>query len=422
MKVVGSSDEILQVSSVELVEGTPEPYKSLLMEFPEILSDSLKGCDPNHPIEHEIVTTGPPVFSRPRNLDAEKLKAAKREFQDLMDAGIVERSNSPYASPLHMVRKKCGGWRPCGDFRRLNAQTVPDRYPLPRISNLSANVKGAKIFSKLDVLKAYHQIPMAANSKAKTAICTPFGSYQYRRMPFGLKNSGSSFQRLIDICISDLPFCFAYIDDILVFSRNEQEHLHHLQQVLKRLKQFGLYVNPAKCLFGKSTVEFLGYVIDEKGIKPMPSNVKIINDFPAPTDIASLRRYLGVVNHYRRFIKGCADILRPLTDALKLDKSVKNVSSSQPINNRLIFRWTAEMDRAFRKSKEKLVSPPILIHPDPNCRLSLATDASDYGTGAVLQQLVGKTWLPLEFWSQKFSATEKNIAHSTRSSRLYFRL
>jgi hypothetical protein len=176
--------------------------------------------------------------------------AAKAAFEDMERQGIVRRSSSCWASPLHMVKKADGSWQPCGDFRRLNLITEPDKYPLPRMDDLAASLSGCRVFSKLDLKQGYHQIPMRAADIKKTAIITPFGLFEYTRMPFGLRNSGQTFQRLMDRVIAGLEGVCCYLDDILVASPDERSHCRHLQMLFSRLREFELVLNVGKCVFG----------------------------------------------------------------------------------------------------------------------------------------------------------------------------
>ena len=226
--------------------------------------------------------------------------------------------------------KQSGVWRPCGDYRRLNDKTLPDRYPVPHIQDFSAHLAGNHVFSKVDIIRGYHQIPIAANDIAKAAIINPFV-----RMPFGLCNSAQSFQRLMDRVCRGLDFVFVYLDDILIGSRNEAEHLSHLRQLFDRLRMYGLILNPQKCKFGQPKIEFLCHLINKNGASPLPSKVEAIKQFPQPCSVRGLQEFLGMVNFYHRFIPSAAKIMKPLYSAVSNSKRDKTLT------------WTPEMTGAF---------------------------------------------------------------------------
>jgi len=362
----------------------PPQVQALLQEFPQLLRPGTAPPQPTHGVEHRIDTgNAPPVFARPRRLDPEKHRIAEAEFAALEKAGIVQRSKSPWASPLHMVAKKDGSWRPCGDYRRLNTVTVPDRYPLPNMQSLNDRMAGCTVFSKIDLVKAYHQIPIAAEDQPKTAIATPFGLFEYRYMSFGLKNAAQALQRLKDNILMDLTHTFAYLDDDAVYSRSQEEHWTHLRELFTILAANGLALNLDKCVFAVAELDFLGHRVSAAGVTPLQENVQVIIDFPPPQDCKALQRFLGMINFYRRFLPGIAGTLKPLTDAL----------AGAPKHLELSHAQVTAIDAA----KAALVAAVPLAHPLPGAVLSLATDASDSHVGGVLQQQVGTDWQPLGF-------------------------
>ena len=404
---------------INFVNQADNPYYKLLDSFPDVLTPSFTITEPKHGVKHHIPTSGRPVQSRARKLDPEKLAIAKAELDKLCKLGICHRAKSAWSSPLHVTTKPCkspctcattypcGGWRVCGDYRRLNNQTEDDKYPVRTLTDFNAELHGKKVFSKIDLLKGYHQIPVAEEDVGKTGVITPFGLFVFPRTPFGLKNAGQDFQWLMDEVLGEIPRVFVYLDDILVASETPEQHLADLETVFKTLADNGLVVNRPKCILGQSSLEFLGHHVDATGIAPLPHRVEAISNFERPTSVKELQRFLGMINYYRRFIPKAAHHLYPLFDVLK----------GKP----KLLKWSDDCQRAFDAIKKALAAATLLHHPRPGPRLALTTDASNFAIGAVLEQR-GKTgWEPLGFYSAKLQPNQKDWPPYDRELLAVFR-
>ena len=390
---------------VNFVEQSTDPFYQLLDRFPNLSNPSFRVKNVEHGVLHYIPTEGPPVQSRARKLSPEKLAVAKAELEKLVSLGVCQRGKSEWSSPLLVTTKPCsspctcateapcGGWRVCGDYRRLNNLTKTDRYPVRNLHDFNSELRGKKYFSKVDLLKGYHQIPVNPDDVGKTAVITPFGLYVFPRCPFGLKNAGQDFQRLMDQILGDIPHTFVYLDDVLIASSTLEEHLQDLERVFSILNQNGLVINRKKCVLGKSKVEFLGHEVDSQGIRPLKEKVEAILAVKAPTTVKELQRFHGMVNYYRKFVRAAAHHMCHLFDALagkpkKLD-------------------WDDKMQYSFDSIKQALANSTLLHHPDSSLPLAVTTDASDVAIGGVVEQRGPEGWEPLAFFSKKLTTGQK---------------
>ena len=290
-------------------------------------------------------------------------------------------------------KKNPGDWRSCGDYHALNNATkllqtdIP--YPIYKILLLPT------IFSKLDLIRAYYQLPVKPSDIHKTAITTPFGLFEFLRMPFGLHNAAQTFQRFIDQVLRDFNFCYVYIDDVLIASANVEEHKQHLQLVFNHFREYGFIVNPFKCQFGVAQLDFLRHRVNSQGICPLPGKVEVVQNFPLPQTPQQLHEFIDLINFYHRFVPHCAHTLQPLHEFL-----------TATTNKRKELQWTEQTTKAFIAAKQVLVQATLLVHPKPDAPTSIMSDTSDNAVGAVLQQFINNQWCPIAFFSKKFKPAE----------------
>ena len=360
--------------------------------------------EPTKLIEHTIKTVDDkPISVPPYRLSPPRKEALQREIKAMLADGIIQHSASPWAAPVVLVPKANGSLRVCVDYRRLNAITVPDPYPIPRIDDLLHEAKPTPYMSLLDLKAGYWQIGVRNEDQDKTAFITPFGVYKFTRMPFGLRNAPATFQRLIDRMRVGLPDVklLAYLDDLAIFSQTFEQHLEDLQRVFTQLKEFGLTANRGKCHFCCSTIKYLGHYITPNGLQVDPEKTAAIAKLPVPSNLKHLVAFLQTCSWYRRFIENFAKIAEPLTRLTK-----KNVS----------WEWTEEQQNAYNELKYRLTSAPILRQADETEPYVIKSDASSYAIGAVLVQGEGEDEHPVEFASRLLTSAERNYTTTEREA------
>ncbi|KAI4904285.1 hypothetical protein NFI96_007443, partial [Prochilodus magdalenae] len=354
-------------------------------------------------VKHSIPTgDAPPVLQRHRRVPPQVFQEFKRHVQSLVDKGILKESCSPWASPAVIVIKKDGTVRFCCDYRRLNQVTCKDAYPLPRVEESLDALGNSQLFSTLDLTAGYFQVAVDDTDREKTAVTTPFGLFEWCRMPFGLCNAPATFQRLMGVVLGDLTFdiLLVYLDDIIIFSRDFKSHCERLELVFNRLRHHGLKLKPSKCFLLKPEVKFLGHIISAKGIQVDAEKVKVLDTWPTPRTVKEVRQVLGFMSYYRRFVPKFAELAKPLHALVGGKTNRGRVSSS--------IAWSDECQNAFNKLKGCLISPTVLAYPDFTVPFILTTDGSLHGLGAVLSQKQGGAERVIAYASRGLRGSEKN--------------
>nr|AAN16328.1 putative polyprotein [Oryza sativa Japonica Group]AAP52669.1 retrotransposon protein, putative, Ty3-gypsy subclass [Oryza sativa Japonica Group] len=347
----------------------------IVREYSDVFPDDLPGMPPKRDIEFRIdlVPGTTPIHKRPYRMAANELAEVKRQVDDLLQKGYIRPSSSPWGAPVIFVEKKDHTQRMCVDYRALNDVTIKNKYPLPRIDDLFDQLKGATVFSKIDLRSGYHQLRIKEEDIPKTAFTTRYGLFECIVMSFGLTNAPAFFMNLMNKVFMEYldKFVVVFIDDILIYSRTKEEHEEHLRLALEKLREHQLYAKFSKCEFWLSEVKFLGHVISAGGVAVDPSNVESVTNWKQPKTVSEIRSFLGLTGYYRRFIENFSKIAKPMTRLLQ--KDVK-------------YKWSEECEQSFQELKNRLISAPILILPDPKKGFQVYCDASKLGLGCVLMQ------------------------------------
>lgn len=409
----GSSSVQEQIRALDLSvlsEAEQHKVRALLLSHKPVFSafEGDLGC--TDLITHDIpLIDDVPVRQRYRRIPPSEYDTVKAHIHQLLETQVIRESCSPYASPIVLVKKKDGTLRLCVDYRQLNRKTRKDAFPLPRIEESLDALSGARWFTTMDLASGYNQVPVTEGDKAKTAFCTPFGLFEFNRMPFGLCNAPRTFQRLMER-IFGAQHCqslLLYLDDVIVFSSSVDEHLSRLDAALSRLQHEGLKVKLEKCSFFQKEVQYLGHLISQDGVSTDPSKIAAVGDWPHPTNVTELRSFLGFASYYRRFVEGFAKLAAPLH---RLAAELAGTKKRKVQSRGLRAGWTEGCEESFQKLKACLVSAPTLAFADFSLPFILEVDASHSGLGAVLSQEQGGRVRPVAYASRSLHPAEKNYS------------
>jgi hypothetical protein len=380
-----------------------ESILNICSDFPHLFHSKGQQLSCTAKVQHEINTgNSQPVCAKTYRYPQVHKAEVNSQILDLLAQGIIQPSSSPWSSPLWVVPKKPDSdgsprWRVVIDYRKLNDVTVGDSFPIPNVVDILDQLSHAKYFSTLDLASGFHQIKVHPRDQPKTAFSTPTGHYEFTRMPFGLKNAPSTFQRLMNNVLTGLQGtqCFVYLDDIVIYASSLRDHELKLRNIFKRLSESNLKLQLNKCQFLRKEVLYLGHIISEQGVKPNPEKVKAIVEFPVPKNDKEVKSFLGLVGYYRRFIQNFSVITKPLTSLLKKD---------------IKFSWTVTQQEALESLKRLLCSEPLLIYPDYSKEFILTTDASNFAIGAILSQGPIGSDQPIAYASRALNSAEGNYS------------
>lgn len=393
------SSTIPEIRTDHLNTEEEKAIKRLCGKYVDIFHNPEEPLTFTNQIKHYIRTKDEvPVYTKSYRYPHVHKEEVKKQVSSMLDQGIIRHSQSPWSSPIWVVPKKRDAsgkikWRIVVDYRKVNEKTIDDKYPIPNITDILDKLGRCQYFTTLDLASGFHQIEMATEDISKTAFNVENGHYEYVRMPFGLKNAPATFQRVMDNVLRGLQgeICLVYMDDIIVFSTSLQEHMVNLSKIFQRLRETGFKIQVDKCEFLKKEVDFLGHVVTPEGIKPNPSKIKAILDYPIPRTTKDIRGFLGLLGYYRKFIKDFAKITKPLTSCLKKDAKIEH---------------TPAFLNCIKTCKHLLTNEPLLQYPDFTKTFNLTTDASNFAIGAILSQGPVGSDKPIAYASRTLNDTE----------------
>ena len=350
-------------------------------------------------MEHDIkLTTDTPVRVKQYPLPYSMMQAVNDEVRSMIELGVIERSESPYCSPVIIVKKKDNTNRFCIDFRVLNKITVFDAEPMPSMEQIFAKLAGYKFISKLDLSKGYWQIALSDRSKPYTAFQTPLGLFQFTVLPFGLVTAQASCSRLMRKLLQNLSNVDNFVDDIIIFTLTWQQHIDTLRALLQRLREANLTVKPVKCFIGFASIECLGHMVSEGTLQPCQDKINSILHAERPTTKKQVRSFLGLVGFYRQFIKNFSELAAPLTELTKKGQRNQDIKRGE------------SQEQAFNQLRQALVSKPILKMVEISKPFTLQVDASDLGIGAIVLQEENGKKVPVAYASRKLKQSERSYA------------
>ena len=400
-------DEI-KINNSELTTDQTQRLKDLLLKHHDIFSKNDEDIGHYTDIKHEIhLNDDRPFKQRYRHIPPSMIDEVRQHLQQLLAAGIIRRSHSSYASNVVLIRKKTGALRMCVDYRLLNSRTVKDQYALPRVEDILDAMKGAKYFSVVDMKSGFHQIEIEEKHKNRTAFTVgPLGFWEFQRLPFGLCNSPSTYQRVMEQCLGDLnmKICAIFLDDLIIFADTFEEHLERLEMVFNRLRECNLKLAPKKCAFMQKEVKYVGYIVSEDGVAVDPEKIAKVRNWPTPTNPEEVRQFVGFAGFYRKYVENFSKIVKPLYEVMPAQNKKSCKKTKSPEN----FVWGQEQETAFKELKERLTTAPILAYPDYTIPFEVITDACGSGLGAILCQNQNGKQRIISFASRSLNKSEKN--------------